>query len=136
VLTQAKPSANDANAKLRLLVVDDEEAILWPVAKFFRGLGWEVVSSMEAQEAEAFLGSQKFAVVVLDLALSPFGREGLDVLRSVRRQQPRLPVVILSANVSPEVELQAKELGAGAVLRKPLALPNLAQVVLALTSAS
>jgi Kef-type K+ transport system membrane component KefB len=45
-------------------------------------------------------------------------------------------VVILSANVSPEVEVQANELGAGAVLKKPLALTNLAQVVLALTSGS
>jgi CheY-like chemotaxis protein len=125
VVTQAKP---------RLLVLDDEEAILWPVAKFFRGLGWDVVACGDPHEAEAFLGSQRFAVVVLDLALSPFGREGLDVLRTVRRLHPSLPVVILSANVSPEVEAQANQLGAGAVLKKPLALPNLAQVVVNLTS--
>jgi CheY-like chemotaxis protein len=123
-------------AKPRLLVLDDEEAILWPVAKFFRGLGWEVVASVDVEEAQAFLDDQEFAVVVLDLALSPFGREGLDVLRSLRSRRPRLPVVILSANVSPEVEAQANQLGAAAVLKKPLALPNLAQVVVALTSAS
>jgi two-component system OmpR family response regulator len=117
-------------------VLDDEEAILWPVAKFFRGLGWDVVACEDAAEAEELLETQEFAMVVLDLALSPFGREGLDVLRAVRRHRPRLPVVILSANVSPEVEVQANELGAGAVLKKPLALTNLAQVVLALTSGS
>ena len=121
---------------LRLLVLDDEETILWPVAKFFRGLGWEVVASGDPDEAEAVLESQGFAAVVLDLALSQFGRDGLDVLRSMRHRHPWLPVVILSAYISPEVEAEARQLGADAVLKKPLALPNLAQVVLGLTSVS
>jgi CheY-like chemotaxis protein len=121
---------------LRLLVLDDEETILWPVAKFFRGLGWEVVASGDPDEAEAVLENQGFAAVVLDLALSQFGRDGLDVLRSMRHRHPWLPVVILSAYISPEVEAEARQLGADAVLKKPLALPNLAQVVLGLTVSS
>jgi CheY-like chemotaxis protein len=117
-------------------VLDDEETILWPVAKFFRGLGWEVVASGDPDEAEAVLDSQEFAAVVLDLALSQFGRDGLEVLRSVRHRHPFLPVVILSAYISPEVEAEARQLGADAVLKKPLALPNLAQVVLGVTGVS
>jgi len=122
--------------RLRLLVLDDEETILWPVAKFFRGLGWDVVASGDPDEAEAVLENQGFAAVVLDLALSQFGRDGLDVLRSMRHRHPWLPVVILSAYISPEVEAEARQLGADAVLKKPLALPNLAQVVLGLTGVS
>jgi DNA-binding response OmpR family regulator len=70
--------------------------------------------------------------VVLDLGLSRFERNGLDVLRSLRHSHPWLPVVILSAFVSSDVEAEAKRIGADAVLKKPMALPNLAQVVTAL----
>lgn len=126
------PAASSHRSALRLLLVDDEETILWPVAKYFRGLGWEVVATEDAEEAEVALESQLFSVVILDLGLSRFGRGGLDVLRSLRHAHPWQPVVILSAYVSPEVQAEARHLGADAVLKKPLALPDLAQVVLGL----
>lgn len=135
-MTRSDIPANEQGPYLRLLVLDDEETILWPVAKYFRGLGWEVVASGDPDEAEAVLASQGFAVVVLDLSLSQFGRDGLDVLRSMRHRHPWLPVVILSAYISPEVEAEAKHLGADAVLKKPLALSSLAQVVLALAGSA
>jgi CheY-like chemotaxis protein len=136
VNSQESARRDERVPRLKLLVLDDEETILWPVAKFFRGLGWEVVASGDPDEAEAVLESEAFAAVVLDLALSQFGRDGLEVLRSMRHRHPWLPVVILSAYISPEVEAEARQLGADAVLKKPLALPNLAQVVLSLAGVS
>lgn len=112
--------------------MDDDEAILRPVSKYFRGLGCAVVTSVEAGEAERALERESFDLVILDLALTPSGREGLDLLRIVRARRPPLPAVLLSAYVSPELEREALELGVGAVLSKPQPLPNLAQVALAL----
>lgn len=126
------PAAVGERKPLRLLLVDDEETILWAVAKYFRGLGWEVVATAEPEEAEVVLECQDFSVVILDLGLNRFGRGGLDVLRSLRHAHPWQPVVILSAYVSREVEAEARQLGADAVLKKPMALPDLAQVVLGL----
>jgi two-component system chemotaxis response regulator CheY len=116
----------------RLLLLDDEEAILRPVAKYFRNLGWDVVACEEPEEAEAVLETEAVSVAVLDLALSRFRRGGLDVLRTLRHQHRFLPVVILSAFVSPDVEDEARQLGADAVMKKPVALPELAQIVMAL----
>ena len=48
---------------------------------------------------------------------------------SIRSRRPWLPVIILSANVSPEVESEAKRMGADAVLGKPVSLPHLVSVI-------
>jgi two-component system, OmpR family, response regulator len=115
----------------RLLLLDDEEAILRPMAKYFRDLGWEVVATREPEEAEAVLETERFDAAILDLALGRFWRGGLDVLRSLRHDHRFLPVIVLSAFASPEVEAEARRLGAEAVLRKPVPLPDLAKIVLA-----
>ena len=63
--------------------------------------------------------------MILDLALTRFGREGLEVLRSIRSRIPGLPVIILSGNIAPDVEDLARELRADAVLMKPQPLEDL-----------
>jgi DNA-binding response OmpR family regulator len=115
-------------ASPRLLVLDDEDAILMPLAHFFREMGYTVVTAREPEEAEALLDHQAFDLVILDLALTRFGIEGLEVLRSIRARSPWLPVIILSAHVSPEVESEARGLNVDAILAKPQPLRELARV--------
>ena len=116
-------------AQPRLLIVDDEPAIVVPLARYFRSSGYTVTTASEAAEAEAILTYELFDVVILDLSLSQFGPDGLEVLRSIRARSQDLPVVVLSANIRPEVEAQARLLAASAILAKPQALDELARVV-------
>lgn len=116
----------------RLLLLDDEEAILVPVASYLRDEGHEVVTCREPEEAEALLAHRSFDLMVLDLALTRFGRQGLEVLGSVRATHPWMPVIVLSGNVCPETEQLARRLGADAVLCKPQPLAELARVVVSL----
>ena len=126
-----RPSAPDAPADRprRLLILDDEEAILLPLSEFFRERGYSVVATREPEEAEALLDYDPFDLVLLDLALTRFGREGLEVLSAIRSRNPSLPVIILSGNVCPEIEELAHRLRADAVLMKPQPLEQLAAVV-------
>jgi DNA-binding response OmpR family regulator len=117
------------SAPRRLLILEDEEAILRPMARYFTTLGWEVVAAREPEEAEALFEHSRFDLVVLDLGLTSFGREGLSVLGSLRARDPHLPVVVLSGYLSPEVEAEARRLGADAILQKPYPLLGLAQVI-------
>jgi CheY-like chemotaxis protein len=126
---EPQPKAGNGSVNRRLLVLDDEEAILIPVGHYFRGLGYGVVTTREPEEAEALLEHEVFDLVILDLALTRFGREGLEVLTSIRALHRWLPVLIFSANVSPDVEEEALRLGADAVLSKPQPLEELARVV-------
>jgi two-component system response regulator RegA len=110
----------------RLLLVDDEEAILRPMSKYFRELGFSVVPARGVSEAESALARERFDLLILDLRLDPSERGGLDVLRALRASQASTPVVVMSAYVSHEVESEARRLGARAVLRKPQPLADVA----------
>lgn len=113
----------------RLLLIDDDESVLRPVGSYFRSLGYEVLTARERQEGEASLARERIGLVILDVALTPFGREGLDLLGHIRRAHPRLPVVIMSGHVSKDVEDEARRLGADRVLTKPQSLADLAALV-------
>jgi DNA-binding response OmpR family regulator len=113
----------------RILMVDDEVAILKPVMSYFLGLGYEVVGAREPEEAEALLEHEIFDLIILDLGLTRFGTEGLAVVRSIREQDQGTPIMVLSAHAGAEIEEEALRAGADCVLRKPQPLAHLAQVV-------
>jgi DNA-binding response OmpR family regulator len=125
----------ESRVRPRLLLLDDEDAIRVPVSRYFRNMGWSVVAAQEPEEAEALLEHRRFDLVILDLWVTRFGTEGLEVLRSLRKRDPWTPVIVMSAHVTEEVEAEARSCGADAVLRKPLPLPDVAQVAIALRDA-
>jgi CheY-like chemotaxis protein len=117
----------------RILLLDDEEAILLPTAKYFRGLGCTVDMAREPEEAEALISHRRYDLVILDLRVTRFGgAEGLEVLREIRRRDHGTSVIVLSAYISAEVEEEARALGADGVLRKPQPLPDIAHLAFAL----
>jgi CheY-like chemotaxis protein len=119
---------------MHVLLLDDEEAVLLPTARYFRSLGCTVDVARESEEAEALISHRRYDLAILDLRVTPFGgTEGLEVLREIRRRDQATSVILLSAYISPEVEAEARALGASSVLRKPLPLPDLAHLAFALT---
>lgn len=116
----------------RILMVDDEIDILKPVISYFRVLGCRVVGAREPEEAQALLEHEAFDLIILDLGLTRFGTDGLELVRGIREQDQRTPIIVLSAHVAAEVEKEAFHAGADYVLRKPQPLADLAQVVFGL----
>src|SRR5262249_60761964 len=103
---QAKAPADPQPPK-RLLLVDDEDAIVIPMAGYFRRLGCFVGTTGSPDEAIAAIRAEPFDLCVLDLRLKPFDRGGLDVLSFLRTARPSTPGIILRANISPAAEDQA-----------------------------
>ncbi|HET7294667.1 MAG TPA: response regulator [Vicinamibacteria bacterium] len=117
----------------RLLILDDEEAIAHPMARFFRQLGCQADVACEAEEAAALVDHRRYDLAILDLRLNSYGgAEGLDVLREIRRTNPGTAVIVLSAFVSDEMEVEARRCGADRILAKPQDLPQLAAVAASL----
>jgi CheY-like chemotaxis protein len=117
----------------QVLLLDDEEAILLPTARYFRSLGCTVDMAREPEEAEALVSHRRYDLAILDLRVTRFGgTEGLEVLREIRRRDHATSVIVLSAYISPEVEEEARALGADSVIRKPQPLPHLAHLAFAL----
>jgi DNA-binding response OmpR family regulator len=120
----------------RILVIDDERTILFAIRSYFNRYGYEVDCARELEEAEALLSHRQYDIVIADLRLTgSSGREGLDVVRFIRERCPSSPIVMMTAYGTPEIELEAVELGARAFLQKPKPLAELAEVIFSLVGA-
>lgn len=93
------PIVEDASARGRVLVVDDEVAVRATTADMLQDLGYQTVELGSAREAQALLAEEAFDVVVTD-HLMP-GMTGAELALSIRHMRPGLPVLLVSgyANV-------------------------------------
>jgi two-component system, OmpR family, copper resistance phosphate regulon response regulator CusR len=108
----------------RLLIVEDEPGIVDFVKRGLQAEGFAVEAATNGLDGERRALQESFDVLVLDLMLP--GRSGTEILASLRRSKPLLPVIVLTARG--EVEDRVAGLDAGAVdyLVKPFSLAELA----------
>jgi DNA-binding response OmpR family regulator len=120
----------------RILLVDDEESILVPMARYLRAQGFGVDTATGQPEAEALVSDGRYDLVILDLSLAPGGgHEGLGLLRHLRQRDPWGILLVVTAHSSPDLQEEARRCGANAVLTKPQPLSRLAQLAFASTGA-
>jgi DNA-binding response OmpR family regulator len=107
----------------RVLLIEDEPGIVDFVRRGLEAEGFAVEAALDGIEGERLALSDSYDAVVLDLLLP--GRGGLEILGSLRRAKPTLPVIVLTARG--EIEDRVAGLDAGAVdyLVKPFALAEL-----------
>jgi DNA-binding response OmpR family regulator len=114
----------------RLLIVDDEEAILFAVGDFLVRSGYQVDRASSRQEAERLLAGEPYSLAIVDLRLGATEpRGGLDLLRRIRESSPQTQTILLTAYGSPEVETELAALGADRMMSKPQPLTRLAAEV-------
>ena len=103
-------------APVRVLIVDDEP----PIRKLLRmGLTAQGYHVLEAPDGATALDliAEKPDLVILDLGLPDM--EGLDLLRSIRAQNERVPIVVLSSRGDEAAKVQALDIGADDYVTKP-----------------
>src|SRR5919205_800743 len=106
----ASPWLWSARQAMRILVTEDEPRILSFLARGLEAEGFSVDSAADGAEALRRVGGSHYDLVVLDLLLPHVN--GLTVLSELRRSQPELPVVILSARADLATKLRGFALGA------------------------
>ena len=110
-------------AQMRVLVVEDEKKTASFVRKALQAEGFAVDVSHDGLEALALSASTAFDAIVLDIMLP--GRDGLSVLRQLREQKNRTPVLLLSARGQVDERVEGLNAGADDYLPKPFALAEL-----------
>jgi DNA-binding response OmpR family regulator len=121
-------TANGAK-RSRILIVDDEELIVQTMKKYFTGLGFDVDTAFELEEAQALLGHYRYDLVIADLRLTGIGGvEGLQIVSDVHQKCASTRVILLSAYGTPEIERESYRRGADAFLHKPKAMMEIAHV--------
>jgi two-component system response regulator RegX3 len=106
----------------RVLVVDDEPAIVDAVAYALREEGFEVQSAGDGEEALSTLDRNGFDLLVLDLRLPKLS--GIDVCRRVRTRSA-IPIIMLTAKDSETDRVLGLEVGADDYVTKPFSLAEL-----------
>ncbi|MEW6165439.1 MAG: response regulator [Pseudomonadota bacterium] len=109
----------------RVLIVDDAAALRLVLRAFFTGLGCEVVGELASgggvAEAVARL---KPELVCLDYNLPD--ADGIGLLRAIHAEHPAVAVVMITGDLSPELEADAAEAGAAGFVRKPFTQERMA----------
>jgi signal transduction histidine kinase/HD-like signal output (HDOD) protein/ActR/RegA family two-component response regulator len=112
-----RPVPSRSSSAGSVLVVDDEEALQNILSETLSQEGYEVDLASDGLEALEKLSSGNYDVMLLDLRMPH--KEGMDVLRSVRKSNPALPVIVVSGLARDEDFAQAEKAGAFACIKKP-----------------
>lgn len=111
----------------KLLVVDDEASVLFTLIANLELEGFEVVGAENAAAALAVLERGKFDLVLSDVRMP--GMHGVDLYRRIRRVDPDVPVVLMTAFALEGLVEDALREGAFAVLPKPLPVDVLLKLI-------
>jgi two-component system OmpR family response regulator len=116
---------------MRILIAEDDSLLADALTQSLRQSGYAVDAVSDGQAADTVLRSQEFDLLILDIGLPRM--TGLEVLQSLRAQNSRLPVLILTAADSVDQRVKGLDLGADDYMAKPFALSELEARVRALT---
>ena len=119
---------------MKLLLIEDHVPVADVLTEAFRDIGHEVSVAHTGEEGLRELASNCPDAVLLDVTLP--GMDGVTVLRAIRERDQRLPVIVLSGNVTPEQIEQLWNLGIHDVIHKPDTLSHLTDVLALLAGPS
>ena len=108
---------------LRILVVDDEPAILRFLYASLESQGYIVSTAVNARTALDMVRKKAADLVVLDLGLPDM--DGLDVVRQIRDGGETVPIIILSSRDNESAKVAALDLGADDYVTKPFGIDEL-----------
>jgi two-component system response regulator GlrR len=113
--------------KAQILVVDDDPQVLRLFGKILTKGGYSVTESIGSSQAVRILGEKPIDLLVLDLDMPE--PDGIDILKSVRRQRPGLRVLVVSGYMQGALLKASELLGATASLAKTDAPTSLLKTV-------
>jgi len=119
--------------KRKILVVDDDAAIVEVLEMRLTAMGFDVTATPDPQAAVTAVDAHRFDLALIDLRMEP--TDGIALMESVHTRQPRLPVLIMTAHGTIETAVDAVQRGAFDYLTKPFLRDELrAKITRALAS--
>ncbi|MDA8137306.1 MAG: response regulator transcription factor [Desulfobacteraceae bacterium] len=115
---------------MRLLFIEDDPKIASFVIKGFESAGFAVDHAPDGESGLDLALVEPYDVIIIDLMLPK--RDGLSVIRHLRREKVKTPVIILSAKDSVDDRVRGLEIGSDDYLPKPFAFAELLARVQAL----
>ena len=102
--------------KPKILLADDEEKFVKMAKMQIEAFGYEVITACDGEKAIEKVKNESPAAVLLDIKMPK--KDGIEVLREIRRFNKKLPVIMLTALKIKEPFAESKELGIGGYIIK------------------
>ena len=101
----------------RILIAEDDPLISSFIARGLRSHGYSVVVADDGAEAERWITTDEFDLIILDMAL-PY-RSGFEVLQELRAQQNPIPVLVLTGRPELKDAVARLDVGSDDYMTKP-----------------
>ena len=110
-----------------ILIIEDETVLAKNIRLYLERAGFDVRTAESAEDGQLQIEEFRPDVIVLDYQLP--GRNGLEFLAQLYRQDPGIPVIMLTGQASVDMAVEAMKLGAVDFLTKPVILGKLKLVI-------
>ena len=112
-----------------ILVVDDERDIRELICDILEDEGFSTRMAGSSDEAMAALNTEPPGLMILDIWLKDSNMDGIDILKHTKRDNPEVPVVIISGHGNIEIAVAAIKQGAYDFIEKPFNIDQLMVVI-------
>src|ERR1700759_4685319 len=122
-------SKNGSLIASEILIVDDEEDIRDLISGIIGDEGYTTRVASDSESAMAAIRARRPQLVVLDIWLQGSKLDGIEILEAIKREQPDLPVVMISGHGTIETAVASIRKGAYDFVEKPFKADRLIHVV-------
>jgi two-component system nitrogen regulation response regulator NtrX len=112
-----------------ILIVDDERDIRELISDILEDEGFATRLAGNSDDAMAAVNTEPPALMILDIWLKDSKMDGIDILKTVKRDNPDVPVVIISGHGNVEIAVAAIKQGAYDFIEKPFNIDQLMVVI-------
>jgi len=112
-----------------ILIVDDERDIRELISDILEDEGYSTRVAANSEECMAAIGQEPPGLLILDIWLKDSNMDGIDILKTVKRDFPDVPVVIISGHGNIEIAVAAIKQGAYDFVEKPFNIDQLLVVI-------
>ena len=112
-----------------ILIVDDERDIRELISDILKDEGFTTRLAGNSDEAMAEISGEQPSLLILDIWLKDSNMDGIDILKTVKRDYPDVPVVIISGHGNIEIAVAAIKQGAYDFIEKPFNIDQLLVVI-------
>ncbi|MDG1866625.1 MAG: sigma-54 dependent transcriptional regulator [Yoonia sp.] len=112
-----------------ILITDDERDIRELISDILQDEGFTTRLAGTSDECMAEIAASPPALMILDIWLKDSNMDGIDILKSVKRDHPDIPIVIISGHGNIEIAVAAIQQGAYDFIEKPFNIDQLLVVI-------
>ena len=111
----------------KILIVDDEEGVRYSFKRFLNDPTYRITQAQNGTEALSKFNRGNFDLIILDVRLPDIS--GLEVLKTIKSQDPKIVVLIMTAYSATEIAIEATKLGAYDYIIKPFSIPEIKKII-------